>query len=756
MMKKITILIGILFAFFVSQAQITADFTWNDPQCSGGTITFTDASTGDPASDWSWEINGSEVSLGSSTFIYTFPSVSAPTDFSVKLIVSAGFESDDITYTVTIYPLPAVNIPDVEPVCEGSTATLTEDGGDGVSWSWSTGETDQTITPTVTENTEFTVEVTDGNGCANSDTVTVAVNPLPTPDLGEDQVVCASELPVILNVGSYTAYAWSTGETTPTLAVENTGQYSVQVTDEHGCANSDTVTVAVNPLPTPDLGEDQVVCASEAPVVLDAGTYTTYAWSTGETTPTLAVENTGQYSVQVTDGNGCSNSDTVNVIVNPDYYYTTDTAMCAGDSIQWHGEWYNQAGTYSLEYTSVTGCDSIYTLNLTENPLPILITVLQNPVDGLLEPGTTGKISLPTSYVDTKYWSTKGTAMFSGDIQGTGAGLSLGTNYIPGSYEVWSETDAGCLLKQGTVTFVENSGTPKIIGTPTYGKDFSSFADGAIELTLYRSTTDINGNPVIIVESGPATTANGNVVFGNLIAGDYYLKSNLLDTATYNNIVPVYFFDGPTVDSADVISIADLEIRSVNINHPAYPDTTGTNTAGGNVDTISDGKSTGIADQIVILRNEITGEILSASITDAEGHYFIDKVPDNANVQLYVTSFEHQNWTAAGFLTETNTNYTVNFIVDGNSVYPEGAGINKLINNLEFELYPNPAQDLIYLKNVPAGSTLKIFDNMGKLVVQDIRYSKSNLDVSYLSKGIYLVVVTTKNGQSGVQKLIKE
>ena len=252
---------------------------------------------------------------------------------------------------------------------------------------------------------------------------------------------------------------------------------------------------------------------------------------------------------------------------------------------------------------------------------------------------------------------------------------------------------------------------------------------------------------------GPAQyTVNGNVEFDNL-DGEYYLKSELVEIENYPTVIPIYFYDGPTVDSADIISISTQNL-AVYINHPEYPDSTGSNTIGGFIIPLGS-KSSGIPDQIVILRNETTGQILSVAITDQNGEYFIPKVADNEDVELYVTSFEYQNWTSAGLHTETSTHYTVNFVVEGNSVYPENTTNIQNVQTLNFQIYPNPNNGLVYLENIPENSTLQIFDLQGKLILLDTRSQKTELDISFLPNGQYIVVVSL-NGQLGIQKIIKQ
>ena len=74
---------------------------------------------------------------------------------------------------------------------------------------------------------------------------------------------------------------------------------------------TDTVVVAVNPMPTVALGNDLTLCAGDD-VTLDA-TYpgATYVWSNGATSPTITVNSAATYSVTV-DLNGCTATDAIN------------------------------------------------------------------------------------------------------------------------------------------------------------------------------------------------------------------------------------------------------------------------------------------------------------------------------------------------------------------------------------------------------------------------------------------------------------
>ena len=72
----------------------------------------------------------------------------------------------------------------------------------------------------------------------------------------------------------------------------------------------------VNPSPIVDLGSDVTICSGTTQT-LDAGSHSSYLWSTGETTGTIDVNTSGTYHVTVQDANGCDASDTINITVSP-------------------------------------------------------------------------------------------------------------------------------------------------------------------------------------------------------------------------------------------------------------------------------------------------------------------------------------------------------------------------------------------------------------------------------------------------------
>lgn len=60
-------------------------------------------------------------------------------------------------------------------------------------------------------------------------------------------------------------------------------------------------------------------------------------------------------------------SDTATLFLYPDYNFTDNHSICSGDVYNWRGSDYSAAGTYTEEYLTTHGCDSVFTLNLTVN-----------------------------------------------------------------------------------------------------------------------------------------------------------------------------------------------------------------------------------------------------------------------------------------------------------------------------------------------------------------------------------------------------
>ena len=78
---------------------------------------------------------------------------------------------------------------------------------------------------------------------------------------------------------------------------------------------------------------------------------------------------------------------------------------------------------------------------------------------------------------------------------------------------------------------------------------------------------------------------------------------------------------------------------------------------------------------------------------------------------------------------------------------------NDFSNNLNFSLYPNPANSIVNINLEAELKSVEIYSLQGQKVIST---TEKQVNVSSLSKGIYLIEVTDVNNQKAVQKLIVE
>ena len=151
----------------------------------------------------------------------------------------------------------------------------------------------------------LSVIVTNSFGCADTFSKNAYIKPLPVVNLGPAQALCADS--TTLDAGNPgDTYLWTGGSTGQFLTVLATNLYSVTVTDTASlCSSTASVQVTLGTVPVVDLGHDTTLCGGS--LLLQAkNPGSTYLWSTGDTTSTITVSATGNYSVTVKGPSGCS------------------------------------------------------------------------------------------------------------------------------------------------------------------------------------------------------------------------------------------------------------------------------------------------------------------------------------------------------------------------------------------------------------------------------------------------------------------
>ena len=304
--------------------------------------------------------------------------------------------------------------------CNNTTFTDTTTGGAEpyASWYWnfSDGSNSTVQNPkhhyASTGTYNVTLTVTDHDGITDSQSYSVPVYPNPSADAGPDKEVCQGSSVVI--GGNPTAsggtapyiYTWSpatglnnTHVANPGASPTSTTTYTVTVTDDNGCTDSDTVEVTVSPLPEADFyASDTEPCAGTEIDFFDdsTGTYDSWFWDFGDGTnstaqnPSHTYASAGTYTVSLTISNGCGDdtetkTEYITCLPTPVADFTADqTSGCApltvvftdlstGDITSWswsfpggnpsgatgpgpHQVTYNNPGTYTVNLTISSAC----------------------------------------------------------------------------------------------------------------------------------------------------------------------------------------------------------------------------------------------------------------------------------------------------------------------------------------------------------------------------------------------------------------
>jgi len=241
----------------------------------------------------------------------------ATTTYIVTGTKSGATATDAVVVTVNL--LPTANAGSDKTIYKGASTTLTATGG--VSYTWSPGVYGQTISVSPTQTTTYKVSVYSAANCSASDDAIVYVNTL-TVNAGEDKTICKGGSVTLTATGA-DSYSWSNTVLASTITVSPTSTSTYYVTGtKQGATASNAVIVIVNNLPIIDLGVDKTICNGTSVSLGVTGNYS-FVWNTGSITQTISVSPTvnASYSLTVTDLNGCTATDKINVLLrtNPTF-----------------------------------------------------------------------------------------------------------------------------------------------------------------------------------------------------------------------------------------------------------------------------------------------------------------------------------------------------------------------------------------------------------------------------------------------------
>lgn len=444
------------------------------PQCGGGADTLTASG----AVTYSWSPT---TGLNTSSGAVVIASPLVTTTYYVTG-TNANNCSDTDSITVTVIPLPIITLTGDTLICLGDSTTLTASGGG--TYLWTPGNsTDSIIKVSPTTSTVYSVTVTSSDGCIDSTSINVIVNPLPQALFAIDSI-CLNT-PMIYNeasTGSILNWNWNYGDGTISTLQNETHTYAqcgiymvkLEVTTSMGCKDSISKMATVNCLPAANFSSTDV-CLSQTMNFIDLSivpddtinssmpddSVTAWSWNFGDGSALSSIQNASRtyaiagphnVSLIVTSHNGCKDTVIKSVMVHPlpvAKFSTTNvcdgtivpfidqSTIAAPDLIQsW--EWnfgdgspvynnqttshpYSSKGSYTSKLVVVSnfGCADSITKTVIVHP---------NPVVSFTAPDTSGCAPLCISFLDQSSVSPGTNMQWEWNV-GDGSAVSYSQNF---------------------------------------------------------------------------------------------------------------------------------------------------------------------------------------------------------------------------------------------------------------------------------------------------------------------------------------
>ncbi|MGZ3899329.1 MAG: T9SS type A sorting domain-containing protein [Bacteroidia bacterium] len=272
------------------------------------------------------------------------------------------------TLSLSVGGPPAINIVATpSALCSGSGTSNIVASGVGT-YSWSTGSSSSSISVSPTVTTTYTVTGYNNPGCTSTQTISIAVGAAPNLSISAGSGTICAGGSTGLTANGATSYTWNTGSNASAIAVtpSATTVYTVSGSNGNGCANSATVSIFVNSLPTVNISAAQsTVCVNGSTVALSGspagGVYTGTNVSGNVFTPGAnAGTFTPGYNVTSTV-TGCSNTAFTTIVVSTCTGFDSKVSSLAGLAVYpnpTNGELtieLNNGAAKSIELADLTG-----------------------------------------------------------------------------------------------------------------------------------------------------------------------------------------------------------------------------------------------------------------------------------------------------------------------------------------------------------------------------------------------------------------
>jgi hypothetical protein len=586
-------------------------------------------------------------------------------------------------------------------------------------------------------------------------------------------------------------YAWSNGATTSAINNIGPGGYSVNITDALGCTETLNFTInsptALNAITTSGSVSCSGASTGSAAVNVTGGTAPyVYAWNTSPIQNTAQISNVaaGNYTVTITDANGCVLTSNVS-ITQPDISLSVVATPTAAACSQSDGSasaivtgntgaiqylWSNgqtgatatnlAAGAYTVTVTS-GGCTAETTVNVNNLNAPVINQASSSPACFGASSGTINTIVTGGTQPYQYLWSNGG----SGTSQ---SGLTAG------NYTFIVIDNAGC---QSSIIVTLTQPNPISISLATSPTSCSGAPQGSVNATVSGGT-----------EPYQYSWSNGSAgtVINNLSAGQYSLDILDANGCSANASAQVISPDGVIAfaNSSDVNCIGgndgSMEIIVTEGNPPyTYEWSNGVSgtssinnlTSGDYSCTITD--ATGCTFNVSELIGEPEGnlpEILGFGVVDPfsiqtystspiDGASFTWQVIGGNILSGQGSNFIQVQWSddapASIELIITNPNGCESTLTLAIQI---GTYVSEIQPTISWSIFPNPTTTNIQLmlKGTNEKIPFRILDMNGREIKSEFMHEGLNtIDLSNLAAGIYSIELMTGDNRVERQRLIK-
>jgi hypothetical protein len=614
--------------------------------------------------------------------------------YTVRVTNSSGVSVTSSPTVVTVSNsggTPVISTSGPTTFCQGGNVVLTSTTAS--TYQWSNGETTQSIT--ITNPGSYTV--TTGGTCGGTSTPVVV-----STSSGQTPVITASGPTtfcpggsVDLTSSSAPSYLWSSGETTQTITVSNTDDYTVTTGGACG-GTSSAVSVSNNgsgPAPVITVSGPTTFCPGGS-VDLTASLAPSYIWSDGETTQTITVSTTGTYFV-TTGGNCGGTSAAVDISANgsgasPVITASGPTSFCPGGSVV---------------LTSTAGQSYLWSSGETTQSITVTTSGSYSVTTG----GTCGGVSAPIVI--------SATSSPNAPVISASGSLSV----CPGSILTLTSSQAnGYVWSNGatTRTISVNAAGDYTVTTVNSANCSATSAVSRVSLLTAPSKPVITPN-----SSTTLTSSHTSVILTSSVANAYKWSTNstsraITVTSQGSFRVTVTGSNGCTNYSDDVLVTAN------GCTPPPTPIIT------------TSGPTTISAGQNVTLTSSLAGGYLWSNGAQTRS--------------ISVTT--------AGVYTVRNYNkgscFSTSLPVTVTLVLARMANPNEaIVEKVEFNIFPNPATENItvdFNSAVEKRVSIKLLDITGKEVYSRelnaiIGENQVQVDISGMPRGIYLAYLSGEN-----------